>query len=47
MRFAQRYENWTIADWKHVIFSDEIKINRFNPDDRSWCWIGDGERVGP
>jgi len=30
-----------------VGFSDETKINRFKLDGRSWCWIGDGERVGP
>ena len=47
LRSAQRYENWTIDDWKRVIFNDEIKINKLNSDVRSWCWIGDGERVGP
>jgi hypothetical protein len=34
LRFAQRYENWTIDDWKHVIFNDKKKINRFNSDGR-------------
>ena len=47
LRFAQRFENWTIDDWKHGVFNDETKINRFNSYGRSWCWIGDGERVGP
>ena len=47
LRFVQGYENWTVDDWKRVIFSDETKINRFNLHGRSWCWIGDGERVGP
>ena len=47
VRFAQRYENWTIDDWKHMIFSDETKTNGFHSDGRSWCWIGDGERIGP
>jgi hypothetical protein len=28
--FAQRFANWTIDDWKCVIFSDETKINRFD-----------------
>ena len=41
LRFIQRYENWTIDDWNRVIFNDETKINR------SWCWIGDGDRIGP
>ena len=47
LRFAQRYENWTIDDWKHMIFRDKTKINKFNSEGRSWCWIGDGERIGP
>ena len=47
LRFAQRYENWTVDVWKRVIFSDETKINRFNSYGRSWCWIGDGECFGP
>ena len=25
LRFAQRYENWTIVDWKRMNFSDETK----------------------
>ena len=45
--FSQRYENWTIDDWKHMIFNDETKINRCHLDGRSRCWIGDGERIGP
>ena len=28
-----------------VFFNDKIRIN--NSDTKSWCWIGDGERVGP
>ena len=30
-----------------MIFSDETKINMFNSNGRSWCWIRDGKRVGP
>ena len=30
-----------------MIFNDVTKINRFNSDGRSWCWIGNGEHVGP
>ena len=46
-RFAQRYEHCTIDDRKRVIFSDKTKINRFNSNGRSWCWIGDGECIEP
>lgn len=47
LRFAQRYENQTIDDWKHMIFSDETKIIKYNSNGRSRYWIGDGESVGP
>ena len=47
LRFGQMYGNWTIDDWKRVIFSDKTKINRFNFVARSWCLIGDEEWVGP
>ena len=26
LRFAQRYANWTIHDWKHFILSNETKM---------------------
>ncbi len=38
MEFVVRYENWTIEDWKKVIWSDETKINRLGSDGRKWCW---------
>lgn len=47
LRFAQEHKDWTIDDWKRVVFSDESKINRFNSDGRSWCWIRDGESLQP
>ena len=41
--FAKRHQHWTLSDWQRVIFSDESKINRFNSDGRSWCWVRNGE----
>jgi transposase-like protein len=35
--FATIHKDWTIEDWKRVVFSDETKINRFNVDGKSWC----------
>jgi transposase len=43
LQFAKRHQDWTINDWKRVIWSDETKINCFGSDGRSWCWIRDGE----
>ena len=44
-RFAMIHKDWTVEDWKRVMFSDETKINRFNADGRSWCWVNDKENV--
>jgi transposase len=41
--FANRHKDWTIADWRRVIWSDETKINRFGSDGRTWCWKSYGE----
>jgi hypothetical protein len=27
-----------MEDWKRVVYSDEIKINRFESDGRKWMW---------
>ena len=32
LEFAKYYKDWTVEDWKHVIWSDETKINRFGSD---------------
>lgn len=45
--FAKRHQDWTIADWNRVIWSDESKINRFCSDGRSWYWKRDGESLQP
>src|SRR5262249_3442680 len=29
LEFAKRHKDWTVEDWKHVVWSDETKINRF------------------
>jgi transposase len=36
--FALQYQNWTVEDWKRVIWSDETKINRLGSDGREWVW---------
>jgi transposase len=43
LEFAWQHKDWTIEDWKRVIWSDETKINRFCSDGCSWCWVRDGE----
>ena len=41
LEFAKQYKDWTVEDWKHVVWSDETRINRFCSDGYSWCWVLD------
>src|SRR5262249_41918510 len=42
LKFAKSHKDWTVGDWKQVVWSDETKINRFCSDGRSWCWKREG-----
>ncbi|SPO27489.1 related to transposase [Ustilago trichophora] len=37
--FAHIFKDWTVDDWKGVIWSDETKINRLGSDGRRYCWL--------
>jgi hypothetical protein len=43
LEFAQKYSEWTIENWKRVIWSDETKINRFGSDGLQYVWKRPGE----
>jgi transposase-like protein len=43
--FALKYKEWTVKDWKRVIWSDETKINSFESDGRKWMWKQKGQSV--
>ena len=45
MDFAIAHKDWTVEDWKRVIWSDESKINRFGSDGRKWAWKKPGESL--
>jgi hypothetical protein len=36
--FAIAHKDWTMEDWKRVVWSDETKINRLGSDGRKWGW---------
>ncbi|KAI1000236.1 hypothetical protein K3495_g7963 [Podosphaera aphanis] len=38
LKFAQKHKEWTIEDWKRVIWSDETKINRICSDGIQYTW---------
>ena len=41
--FAISHKDWTVEDWKHVVWSDETKINCLGSDGRKWAWKKAGE----
>jgi transposase len=44
LAFALKHKEWTVEDWKRVIWSDETKINRIGSDGKQWVWkqVGEG-----
>src|SRR3954467_3246828 len=36
--FAEGHKDWTVEDWKRVVWSDETKINRLGSDGKKWAW---------
>ena len=43
LKFAQYHQNWTVEDWKRVLWSDETKINRIGSDGKVYTWKRKGE----
>ena len=43
LKFAERHAEWTVDDWKRVIWSDETKINRLGSDGQKYVWKEQGE----
>lgn len=43
--FALSHQDWTMEDWKKVVWSDETKINRLGSDGRKWVWKKAGEAL--
>ena len=41
--FALSHQDWTVDNWKCVIWSDETKINCIGSDGRKWAWKKAGE----
>jgi len=41
--FAMAHKDWTVEDWKRVVWSDETKINCLGSDGRKWVWKKPGE----
>src|SRR3954451_1708685 len=41
--FAIAHKDWTVEDWKRVVWSDETKIDCLGSDGRKWVWKKPGE----
>jgi hypothetical protein len=38
LQWAERCKEYTMEDWKRVLWTDEIKINCLGSDGRKWVW---------
>lgn len=38
-KFVDKYKDWTVDDYKRIVWSDETKINRFNSDGLQWVYV--------
>lgn len=45
--WARHHRNWTVDDWKRIIFSDETKINLWNSDGIQFYWTRPGDPAQP
>ena len=45
--FDLKHESWTVDDWKHVLFSDETKLNKRGSGGKVWTWRRPGESGKP
>jgi len=45
LKFAQYHENWTVDDWKRVLWTDETKINHIGSDGKVYIWKQRGELI--
>jgi len=39
LSFALKYHNYTIEDWKQLVFSDEVQFNRMGSHGREYVWV--------
>lgn len=47
LEWAKAHVHWTIDDWKHVIWTDETKIERFGSSGKIYAWKRVSEQLKP
>ena len=43
--FTYAHKDWTVENWKKVVWSDETKVNHLGSDGRKWVWKKAGEGI--
>jgi len=43
LQWAERCKEYTLEDWKRIVWTDETKINHLGSDGREWVWKDVGE----
>ena len=43
LELGLKYQEWTVDDWRKVLFSDETKVNWMDSDGRKYTWKGRNE----
>ena len=38
LKFAEYHQNWTVEDWKRVLWKDKTKINQIGSDGKVYVW---------
>lgn len=47
LAWCKAHQNWTLDQWKHVLWSDESRYTCFQSDGRVWVWRQPGQRFLP
>ena len=45
LEWAEKHQYYTVEDFKHVVWSDETKINQLQSDGMKWAWKNQGEEL--
>ena len=45
LHFAKYHQNWTVEDWKRVLWSDKTEINQIGSDGKVYVWKERGEQL--
>lgn len=47
LKWCKAHRNWTVDQWKGVLWSDESRFTLYRSDGRVWVWRMPGERLLP